>query len=522
MRWIESKLTPVLNNKEEVVRIDGISSDITDRKIAKANLINSEKKYRRIVETSQEGILTFDEHNRINFVNQKLCEILGYAENELNRMEVVHIVADEDKPNSVAALKRRKQGVRETFELKMLSKSGLPVWANICASPVFDDNGDYIGGLAMITDITEKKKQELLRLQFEANLQTIFNNTDSSYVLMDTSLKIVSFNRVAQTVINGLLGLQLAEGRCILDFCFPDRVAFVRDVIAEAMAGEPVVYDAYYTHLDSTVRWYEIKWLCVRDQGGESVGLILSGVDITDRMAILQEQQKTTADLISRNKDLQQFTYMVSHNLRAPVANIMALVTLLKDEEIDQSDNKELVDGIGLCAQKLDAIINDMNHILQVRQQVNEKKETVYFNHLAEGAINALRARLTKEKAEVRYNFEGAGHIFSVRSYIYSIFYTLILNGVKYRRANIAPVINITAVMRENNIDISFEDNGTGIDLEKHGKHLFTLYKHFDLNVEGRGTGLFMVKSQVEQLGGTISVKSELNKGSIFTVTMPL
>jgi signal transduction histidine kinase len=86
----------------------------------------------------------------------------------------------------------------------------------------------------------------------------------------------------------------------------------------------------------------------------------------------------------------------------------------------------------------------------------------------------------------------------------------------------VAPVIVIKSSFHENKVQISFTDNGKGIDLKNHGKQLFRLYKRFDTTVEGKGLGLFMVKTQVESLGGTISVNSEIDKGTQFIIQLPL
>jgi signal transduction histidine kinase len=106
----------------------------------------------------------------------------------------------------------------------------------------------------------------------------------------------------------------------------------------------------------------------------------------------------------------------------------------------------------------------------------------------------------------------------SLKSYVYSIFYNLISNSIKYKKPDICPVIEIKSVRREDKIELLFKDNGRGIDLKKSGQHVFGLYKRFHWDVEGKGVGLFTVKTQVEALGGKISIKSEVNKGTEFKI----
>jgi signal transduction histidine kinase len=111
----------------------------------------------------------------------------------------------------------------------------------------------------------------------------------------------------------------------------------------------------------------------------------------------------------------------------------------------------------------------------------------------------------------------------TLKSYMQSIFYNLISNSVKYRQPNLAPVIEIKSRKRQNKIELSFRDNCMGIDLTKNGDQVFGLYKRFHTNeIQGKGIGLFMVKTQVEAIGGTISVHSEVNKGTEFKIEFDL
>ena len=129
---------------------------------------------------------------------------------------------------------------------------------------------------------------------------------------------------------------------------------------------------------------------------------------------------------------------------------------------------------------------------------------------------------IIKNSVVVSCNFDEISELTMLKSYLYSIFQNLIVNSIKYRRSETSPVISIKSEVKNGKAIISFEDNGKGIDLEKYGPQLFGLYKRFDFTVEGKGMGLFMVKMQVENLGGTITVESEPDKGTRFLIELPL
>ena len=104
---------------------------------------------------------------------------------------------------------------------------------------------------------------------------------------------------------------------------------------------------------------------------------------------------------------------------------------------------------------------------------------------------------------------------------MHSVFYNLILNSIKYRKKGLSPIIEIRSEIDKEKIRLTFKDNGTGIDLERHGGSIFGLYKRFHSDVEGKGLGLFMIKTQIEVMGGSITVKSTPNEGAEFIVELP-
>lgn len=118
---------------------------------------------------------------------------------------------------------------------------------------------------------------------------------------------------------------------------------------------------------------------------------------------------------------------------------------------------------------------------------------------------------------EIQYDFSEINHFATLKSYIHSIFYNLITNSIKYRRS-IPCIIKIESRLKGKKLQLFFTDNSLGIDLEKRGDQIFGLYKRFHFHVDGKGMGLFMVKAQVEKLGGKISIKSEVNKGTEFKI----
>ncbi|MGZ3756795.1 MAG: sensor histidine kinase [Mucilaginibacter sp.] len=230
------------------------------------------------------------------------------------------------------------------------------------------------------------------------------------------------------------------------------------------------------------------------------------------------ERAKMLADLVTRNNDLEQFAYIISHNLRAPIANIIGASNALTDTELSEEDKEILNNGINKSIIKLDGVVQDLNHILEIKAKGDEIKELVFFSELVDEVKVSIKTLIDKYDIEIVTDFAAVDELLTLKPFIYSVFYNLISNSVKYRRHDIPCLIKIKSRRMENNVKLLFTDNGMGIDLDKNAGHVFGLYRRFHTNVEGKGMGLYMVKTQVETLGGKIGIKSATNAGASFTI----
>lgn len=242
--------------------------------------------------------------------------------------------------------------------------------------------------------------------------------------------------------------------------------------------------------------------------------------DITERKAAEEVREKLTEDLIQRNRELEQFTFMLSHDLRAPTANIIGFAENLKQENLSNEDQKVCLMGLSKSVERLDTIIKDINTILKLKGDVNEKKETIHFSKLAADIVQGMENFISENQIRILTDFSAIDEIYSIRIYFHSIFYNLISNSIKYRNSRVKSFIEIKSQNENEVVTLVFNDNGLGLNL-KAKEGVFGLYKRFHTHIEGKGMGLFMVKTQVESLGGTIKVESEINKGTKFTVVFP-
>ena len=160
-------LSPVFDSHGKMTDISFISRDITEKTRAEGKLRESEEKYRNIVETANEGIVKTDSESVITYVNLKMVDMLGYTIEELIGKTIWGFISDEYKPIIKMNLEKRKNGISESIELKLIHKSGSHLWTHMNSKPLFDKESGYIGAVSLLTDITLRKEAEQALANFE-------------------------------------------------------------------------------------------------------------------------------------------------------------------------------------------------------------------------------------------------------------------------------------------------------------------------------------------------------------------
>jgi PAS domain S-box-containing protein len=240
--------------------------------------------------------------------------------------------------------------------------------------------------------------------------------------------------------------------------------------------------------------------------------------DNADRVKADHEKSRLLEELVTRNKNLENFSYTISHNLRGPVATLLGLAELIEDPDTAFDDKLYLFREVNALVRRTDQTIRDINDILQIKNS-NKGYSNVNLEEVVKDIILSNNPVINHENIEMYWDLE-ITVLFTVKSFISSIITNLIANAIKYRNKNKNSRIDIRSYYLDKAIVIEVEDNGLGIDLVKHGDNLFKLYKRFHVNAaEGTGVGLYLVKLQVDELMGSIQVESEPNKGTKFIIT---
>jgi PAS domain S-box-containing protein len=386
------------NNLNIIEGIFFFAIDVTEQVTSKQKIEDSEKRFRQIVETAQEGIWMIDEFDKTVFVNQKMCEMLGYSQEEVLGKTNYYFKDEQGKQESFSRLKKRELRTNETHESKFYTKSGKAIWTIVSTNPVFNEKKEYKGGLAMVTNITQRKEQEL----------------------------------------------QIQK--------------------------------------------------------------------------ISEEREMLIGELTKSIKNLRQFSFITSHNLRSPLSNLTGLLTLVDHSTLTKA-NKEVVEMFAAATVQLNKTIDDLTKALVIKENAGVDIVDNNIREIINETVSSIAYEIKETGCTINVDLAVESVCFN-RSYLQSILGNLFSNAIKYRSPNRTLQIDISTKPGLNGeVILQVTDNGIGIDLKRHREKIFGLYQRFHSNSNSSGLGLFIVRSQVIALGGDIDVASEVDKGTTFTIT---
>ncbi len=392
-----------------------------------------------------------------------------------------------------------------------------------------DEQGKPIKAFGTTQDITSQKLVDQALEKQRLRYKHVVENISDGLIIDNIEGKVTFANQQFLDMI-GIEESDL-ENFVFVDYVAPEFKDAIIDRHTRRMKGEAVstIFQYAGVRKDGTKRWFEARVTKIMENG-KIAGTQSAIRDITEEKASIDllkaseaEKTKLLNELTKRYNELMQFNYIVSHNLRAPIANLLGLAEVFEMPALEDEEKSKIIGHIRYSIEKIDDLIQDLNIILAARSDINSKKELVDFEEIIHSVKQTLEQQISTTNTHLNTHIEyGAQKIFSIKSYIKSSIYNLVSNAIKYRSPERVPIIDISISRDDDFYTIKVADNGTGIDLEKYGKEVFGLYKRFHLTVEGKGLGLNMTKAQIEALGGSIDILSAPDKGTTFIITIPV
>jgi len=292
-----------------------------------------------------------------------------------------------------------------------------------------------------------------------------------------------------------------------------DRMAFDEDVTTSIK--ENVQHDIVHRIVVSNggLKYVHQKGRAFYDENGKPYRMSGTTQDVTKDVLVNQQ-------IVEQNHELQNFVRIISHNLRSPISNLLMLSKIYewgKDEV-----NDDIVKKIEYTTEALDQTIKDLHLSLSLKTADKEKFRQLSLKEVIKDVDGLLSEEIAKQNATLKTDFSEVDEVFGAKSYVVNIFYNLIINAINYAKEDVPAQIMVSSEKKHESIILKFSDNGIGMELtpEKERK-IFDMYGRLSGATEGKGFGLYLVKTQVEAMDGKIAVESEIDKGTTFIITFP-
>lgn len=385
---------------------------------------------------------------------------------------------------------------------------------------VKDINGRPIRMISAMQDVT-KQKQEEQRLKL---LETVVTQTKDSVVITEAektnnSVPKIVFVNPAFTQMTGFSPDEVV-GKSPSIFMGRQSVAGEITKLSQALKfKKEFKFETINHKKNGEEYWVNFSMIPITNKDGEHSHWISIQRDITTEKRQEKEKEQLIQELTQNNKDLKQFSYITSHNLRAPLSNLIGLLDLIEDMPVENEELNEIINGFSKSTHLLNETINDLVKVVIIKDNPSIEKEEVTIKDVFENVFNQLSYMIGLHKPIIKIELKKMTLVNMNKAYLESILLNLLTNAIKYRSTNRQLKINISSKEIGSNTVLIFKDNGIGIDLVRNAEKIFGLYQRFHNYPDSKGLGLYLVKSQVETMGGTISVQSEVNKGTTFTLT---
>ena len=519
IRWIDASGNAIRDKKGKPIKMMGTVQDITVKKLIEKE--REDWKTRHELISTSAGLVIYDYDIPTGDIlwSGNSMEVLGYQPEELGDIDRwIELIHPDDRPEAFRQLELAQINL-EPYDVyyRFSTKGGDYVYLH--------DRGFFIAGtdgkasrmLGMMNDVTERIKSEESLRDSEQRFRTLQEASFGGIGLHDQG-KIIDCNQ-GLCDITGYSYEEL-KGKNGLDLIAPEYRDFVIDKIR---SGFDKTYDVEGIRKDGSRYFLEIRGKNIPFEG-KSIR-VTEFRDITERKRVEEKISEQTMRLVSvtedlkrKNNQLEEFTQIVSHNLRSPVGNILTLLSFYDNAE-SEGEKVEYISLLKEAAGTTLVMLNELNDILKIKQTRNIEKQDLKFEKVMQQIKTMMYARITELGAEIITDFSNAPGITYPTIYLESILLNLLDNALKYYSPDRPPRIEInTSVNKQGNIILEIKDNGVGINLQRYGHQVFKLRKTFHHHPESRGIGLFMIKNQIEAMGGEITVSSEENEGTSFFI----
>lgn len=524
--YYEATVFPAFNQQRQITDLYLLLKECTAQKLTLMGLEKSARLLDSVVEHLPIGYVQFDHHGfmrRINHTHREFLKIRpGCHEEGYNIMSdpFARMYGFNEMFMTVVTENRM---IRKEIEVDFSAENTYTDfsevrWMDYTLFPLQDPIDKKTIVVALINDITDKKLEHYMRNELQRNteqLHLFFDAVDMGYATLERDGRVNFMNRKAAQ----MAGVEIQPGCNIFEVipAFRTPSPFL-DRLARALKSTvSASFSSYFYGMD---KWYDFLVTPMRDN---TVSVFIR--DITGSRKLQKELHRANSqlsklnrNLLNQNQQLEDFAHITSHNLRAPIANLKALMQLHNHSE-KEKEREEYLGMLESVINKTDETLNDLVNVVQIRKETDIRQELLSFETRLQYVSHVLMQDINQSGLQITIDLEESPLVRFPRIYLDSILQNLITNAIRYRMPEKVPTLHFSSRKENGMITLTAEDNGMGIDMNRFGSKLFGFRKTFHKNPDAKGIGLFITKTQVEAMGGSISAESAPGRGTKFIIT---
>jgi PAS domain S-box-containing protein len=508
-----------------------VVSDITERKLAEEKINESEKKFKTIFDNATDGILLADIENKKFYLgNAAICQMLGYSSDEIKTLAIEGIHPEKDLPYVMEQFeKQRRKEIFIAKDIPLKKKDGSVIYVDINSVPITLGERTYM--LGMFRDITDRRKAEE-KLQAEKDRFWLAAQSLSDVVYeWDMGGSVQWFGNIDE-----LLGYAPGEFprtlEAWMDILHPEDQDRVWTAVEKHLRSE-IAYEIEYRvrHNNGAWRHWLARGSVLRDTSGKPYRWVGAVTDITERKQAEEELTQyrehleelikaRTAQLEAANRELEAFSYSVSHDLKAPLRAITGFSNILIEDYCDKLDDegKRLLNVVRGNTEKMGGLIDDLLALSRIGRKEIERSK-IDMDKLAKTVFDEIKA--TVPEREIQFDTTPLPPAYGDEGLLRQVFFNLLFNAIKFTRFRENAIIEAGGYVEGPENVYYVKDNGVGFDMQ-YAEKLFVAFQrlHSDKQFEGTGIGLATVQRIIHRHDGRIWAEGKVNEGATFYFTL--
>jgi len=520
-RWVSATKVPLVSLDGSITGIVGISRDVTDMKLLEEEIRESEEKYRFLFEHSPIGFFIFNTEACITQCNKRFVEILQSSFENLIGLDMKRL---KDK-NVLPPIEKALLGEKGTFDgWYKATTSSASIYATIKTTPLYDTNNKIVGGMGLVEDITESKKNELEIRKSENHFRSIWENSFDGMRVIDNNGIIRSVNKAFCEIVK-MTREELVGKHYSIVYAEHYRKDFSRKG-EENLKSKSIAmhYEKQLQLWDNSHVWLEVINSFIEISDDENY--LLSIFRNVGARKLGEEKLKIyLQELEELNKNKDKFFSIVAHDLKSPFQGLLGLSEILIEDYSEMADEQivQYLKIIRMTTKDIYRLIEnllDWSRLQSGRMEYKTEKLNLY--QLSDGVFKLMGPTASKKNLQLHNSVPQSVFVYADMNMLNSILQNLVSNSVKF--SNEFGLITIASEERDDFYEIIIADTGVGMS-EKDLAKLFKIDEHFSTkgtkDESGTGLGLLLCKELVEKHGGTIWAKSQLKTGTKFHFTIP-